>query len=209
MEPDKIVENAAKGSGFWDKFNHPVLGPFITAWMVCNWEILYRLVCGFHDHEVTIAKIKLEYLHLNNLYLSFWPFLATVLYVVLGPILANLYKHYVVRVEVKREFLDAKVKGQEPIPRSTYDQVMRERTDYEIAYRTISKNEANKGKIIIPNVDGKSSTAVDLLEYVRSTRQYEREYHRLSSEVSVLRSRLVVFEKDKLTANPEMKTKPV
>jgi hypothetical protein len=93
--PIKEAEEVAKNSGLYEKLNHPVLGPFITAWAVCNWKPLYIIICGFNTPLYTIDYVSENYFQLlKNPYLAFYPLLATALYLWLGPLLANVYLSY-------------------------------------------------------------------------------------------------------------------
>jgi hypothetical protein len=54
-------------SSFWDKFQHPVFGALLTAWIVINWKIFYLLICGRNEYQTIICILETEVISSSNL----------------------------------------------------------------------------------------------------------------------------------------------
>jgi hypothetical protein len=94
-EPAKAAEDIAKKSGLFEKLQHPVLGPFITSWAVCNWKPLYLIICGFDTPQYTMDFVCLHYFNWNEWPTMIgWPVLFTLIYLSIGLELANWYLKY-------------------------------------------------------------------------------------------------------------------
>lgn len=132
-----------KAGGWFEKFNHPVLGPFITAWIVCNWEIFYALLGGFNAPFVTIAQVKTDYVHWSNLELSVLPIMVTVGYLGFGPIAARLYNHYLLVDEIEGRFNAEREKGNEPITKNEYN-----KREHEY-FKQLQENEVLRAEIFL------------------------------------------------------------
>lgn len=109
------------------KIRHPFVYSFMSSWAICNWIIIYLLVCGIKNPDVTIAEIYSLY-PLNSLWtwvhLVLFPAMGMLAYIFLGPFFLNWYLLYVHKGEVKRRFDEAVQSGFEPIPKKRFEQIM-------------------------------------------------------------------------------------
>ena len=102
-----------------DRFKHPVLGPFISAWLIWNWQIFFLVIHSMENPKDSINEINVQYLVGSRLFSLLWgPLLSAIAFVVLGPIFHNLYLSWNTLVEKGRTWIDLRVDEVQAVPKS-------------------------------------------------------------------------------------------
>jgi hypothetical protein len=206
---DTIAKAAQDPDGLLGKLKHPVILPFVTSWLVYNWEVPYTLICGVKDPAITVDTIE-RYLMLTRLSivpLLIIPMITTYAYLMLGPILANWVIHYRIKKEIERATDEARLRCQEPIPRQTYENFMAQANYFGSAYRYLSRFNKDKDQIRYIDSQG-NNVVISIQELLAKTMEWEREHYRLNEALDLAKSRLAIYEKEFIDEQQALETKP-
>jgi len=174
------------------KLGHPIIGPFITTWAVCNWKVFYTLLGGFHDPQATIQVIETKYFVFGDNWaeLLVIPALATWAYLYLGPLAVHWYKRIILRMDFEASRKEIKLRGEEPIAKNEFDALGTEKRQTDenntvlsmelgviarmIAAKTI--DEININALEIPGQDKTVSLHELVTSYVLSLKENQKNY---------------------------------
>jgi hypothetical protein len=75
------------------RIRHPIFGAYAFSWFIWNWEVPYTLIRSTDSVIVTVGVIKSAYFSpWSNCFIT--PFWGVLLFVVLGPVLREIYQAY-------------------------------------------------------------------------------------------------------------------
>ena len=194
-----------------EKFQHPLLGPFASSWILINWEIFYSLTCGVKDFEKTIILINNTYLtHERICFLVWYPLLSMLVYVVLGPVLRNIFLSWLVAVDIARQSIDMKIRKLEPVPNYEFKRIQEdlfkqiERTNVELGkakeetavYRE-SFNLLNSKNVSVPTLSGNGSEGISADTVIK-------EHFKNRQIINALEIQILTLKGNILLANQEI-----
>jgi hypothetical protein len=111
--PDEVKDLS---ESLWDKVKHPVLGPFASAWLLWNWQILFLFIHGLEKPTETIQEIQNNYLGCGRLGHLFWgPAISTLVFIVIGAYLRSAFISWNKLVEVQRNKIDAHIEEKDVV----------------------------------------------------------------------------------------------
>jgi hypothetical protein len=176
-----------KDEGFWGRFNHPIFGAFAASWLVWNWEIVYLLIRGLPSASDTIKEINERYLTREHLPHLLWiPLSVAIVFLLLGPILKDLYSLY-------KSKMSAWIGGYETVSKGQYDQVenqkRREQEEKEIFQRVVQSKP--------PLVDNGKGGTIPLEQLIRNSDYSMQQNQELQSLNDRLKAEILILTEKK------------